>query len=88
MYNTTRPVRRARTAAAVVVVTAVMVGGAACGTDTGKDDQPAAPAQRLQPPVENHPHTRTSPDTAERQGQEQDREWIYSAGHGRPILAP
>ena len=87
MYHHTRPVRRARTAAAVIAVTAVMVGAAACGTDTAQDGQPSAPAQRLRPPVESHPAT--SADSAERQGQQhQRREWMYSQENGRPILVP
>jgi hypothetical protein len=87
MFDTIRPVRRARTAAAVVVVTAVMVGGAACGSDTAKDGQPAAPAQRVAPPVGGH--SPTSADSAERQGQQQDRheEWMYPKQR-RPVLAP
>jgi hypothetical protein len=84
MFDTTRPVRRARTAAAVFAVTAVIVGAAACGTDAVPDDQPAAPAQRLGAPGATS--SPTSADTAERQGQLRE-EWRY-APHGRPVPAP
>lgn len=88
MYHPTRPVRRARTAAAIITVTAVMVGGAACGTENAKDGQPSAPAQQLQRPFASHPAT--SADSAERRGlqDQQDRrhKWVYSAGDGHPIL--
>ena len=87
MYHPTRPVRRARTAAAVFAVAAVLVGAAACGTETADDGQPSAPAQQVRPPFESHPAT--SADSAERQGQlHLRREWMYSQENGRPILVP
>jgi hypothetical protein len=84
MFATTRPVRRARTAAAALTVTAVIAGAAACGTSTALDDQPAAPAQRLGAPGATH--SPTSADTAERQGQLRE-DYLYTP-HGRPVPAP
>jgi len=83
-YTTVRPVRRTRTAAAVLAVTAVMVGGAACGTDVAGDNAPAAPAQQLRAPLGSH--APTSADSAERRGRGpgQPDTWLTSP-HGRPV---
>jgi hypothetical protein len=84
MSTTTRPVRRTRTAAAVLAVTALLVGGAACGADTAQDG-PAAPAQHLRPPMDAH--SPTSADSAERRGHDQPEKWLDSPTR-RPVLVP
>jgi len=61
--------RRAARAAAIASTAAFIFAAAACGTETGSDGTPAAPAPAQQ--AQNAAHPPTSADAAERQGASQ-----------------
>jgi hypothetical protein len=66
MNSTSRRGRRAARAAAIASTTAFIFAAAACGTETGSDGTPAAPARAQQARTAAHPPM--SADAAERQG--------------------
>jgi hypothetical protein len=64
--NTSRRGRHAARAAAIASTGAFIFAAAACGTETGSDGSPAAPAPAQQ--IQKAAHPPTSADAAERQG--------------------
>ena len=95
MTNTTsRRQRAARAAAGAIATAAIVLGAAACGSETAADQvsDPAAPAAPAAPAVQAQPtpHSSLSADAAERQGaaeHQKQQQLRPPTGHWREIPA-